>query len=45
MLNIHKEIKDKLNHFILKDKIPNIIFHGNYGSGKRTIVNSFRIYE
>jgi len=47
MLNIHKEIKDKLNHFILKDKIPNIIFHGNYGSGKRTIVNSFinDIYE
>jgi len=47
MLNIHKEIKDKLTHFILKDKIPNIIFHGNYGSGKRTIVNSFinDIYE
>ena len=47
MLNIHKDIKDKLNHFILTDKIPNIIFHGNYGSGKRTIVNSFinDIYE
>lgn len=47
MLNIHKEINDKLNHFIQKDKIPNIIFHGNYGSGKRTIVNSFinNIYE
>jgi DNA polymerase III delta prime subunit len=41
MLTIHQEIKDKLSHFIETDKIPNIVFHGNYGSGKRTIVNSF----
>jgi DNA polymerase III delta prime subunit len=41
MLNIHKNIKDKLQYFYLIHKIPNIIFHGPSGSGKRTIVNEF----
>jgi DNA polymerase III delta prime subunit len=37
----HPEIKDKLNFFLTTGKIPNIIFHGASGSGKRTIVNNF----
>ena len=37
----HPEIKDKLNFFLETGKIPNIIFHGSSGSGKRTIVNNF----
>jgi len=31
----------KLNYFHKIHKIPNIIFHGQSGSGKRTIVNKF----
>ena len=41
LLNIHQTIKDKLEYFQLQRKIPNIIFHGPSGSGKRTIVNQF----
>jgi len=41
MLDIHTAIKDKLNYFKSVHKIPNIIFHGPSGSGKRTIVNDF----
>jgi DNA polymerase III delta prime subunit len=37
----HPEIKDKLDFFLKTGKIPNIIFHGASGSGKRTIVNNF----
>lgn len=46
-LNIHQNIKEKLNYFHEIHKIPNIIFHGPTGSGKRTIVNEFihKIYE
>jgi len=46
-LNIHQTIKDKLNYFYEIHKIPNIIFHGPSGSGKRTIVNEFinKIYD
>ena len=46
-LQIHQSIKNKLNYFHEKHKIPNIIFHGPSGSGKRTIVNEFiyKIYE
>jgi DNA polymerase III delta prime subunit len=40
-LNIHENIKSKLNYFHSIHKIPNIIFHGPSGSGKRTIVNEF----
>lgn len=37
----------RLNHFLNTKKIPNIIFHGASGSGKRTIVNNFlsKIYN
>uniref|UniRef100_A0A6C0IF56 AAA+ ATPase domain-containing protein n=1 Tax=viral metagenome TaxID=1070528 RepID=A0A6C0IF56_9ZZZZ len=47
MLNIHKSIKEKLEYFQESHKIPNIIFHGPSGCGKRTIVSEFinNIYE
>jgi DNA polymerase III delta prime subunit len=41
IINYHPEIKEKLSFFIKTGKIPNIIFHGASGSGKRTIVNQF----
>ena len=46
-LHIHQKIKEKLEYFQLKHKIPNIIFHGPTGGGKRTLVNEFihSIYE
>jgi replication-associated recombination protein RarA len=46
-LKIHETIKEKLNYFYKIHKIPNIIFHGPSGSGKRTLVNEFihTIYE
>jgi DNA polymerase III delta prime subunit len=46
-LPIHQSIKNKLNYFQELHKIPNIIFHGPSGSGKRTIVNDFiyKIYD
>jgi replication factor C small subunit len=40
-LKIHEEVKNKLKYFLCAGKIPNIIFHGSSGSGKRTIVNEF----
>jgi replication-associated recombination protein RarA len=47
LLNIHQNIKEKLSYFHKIHKIPNIIFHGPTGSGKRTIVNDFihNIYD
>ena len=46
-LQIHQNIKQKLNYFHEIHKIPNLLFHGPSGSGKRTIVNEFihRIYD
>ena len=46
-LNIHQNIKEKLSYFYEIHKIPNIIFHGPTGSGKRSIVNEFinKIYD
>jgi DNA polymerase III delta prime subunit len=46
-LNIHQSIKEKLDYFHKIHKIPNIIFHGPTGSGKRTIVSEFinKIYD
>jgi len=40
-LDIHTDIKNKLNYFIKIKKIPNIIFHGVSGCGKNTLVNNF----
>jgi DNA polymerase III delta prime subunit len=47
MLCIHENIKEKLNYFKKFHKIPNILFHGPSGSGKRTLVNEFinNIYD
>lgn len=46
-LNIHNEIFNKLDYFIKQKKIPNIIFHGPIGSGKRFIIQKFinKIYQ
>ena len=46
-INIHSNIKEKLDYFIEKRKVPNIIFHGASGSGKNHIVNDFihKIYN
>jgi GTPase SAR1 family protein len=46
-LDIHSSIRDKLDYFYKIHKIPNIIFHGSSGSGKKTIVNEFihKIYN
>ena len=41
ILNVHENIKNKLDYFIDIQKIPNIIFHGPSGGGKRSIVNEF----
>jgi len=40
-LNIHSAIREKLEYFYKIHKLPNIIFHGPSGSGKRTIVHNF----
>lgn len=46
-LQIHTNILEKLEYFHKIHKIPNIIFYGSAGCGKRTIVNKFinTIYE
>jgi len=46
-LIIHENIKEKLNYFISIQKIPNIIFHGPPGSGKKTLLTDFmeEIYQ
>jgi hypothetical protein len=40
-------IESKLDFFLKSGKIPNIIFHGSSGSGKRTILHNFlnKIYD
>jgi hypothetical protein len=43
-ITFNESIKKKLDYFLQTKKIPNIIFHGSCGSGKRTIVNNF-VYE
>ena len=42
----HQHIYDKLNTMILNNSIPNLLFHGGNGSGKRTVVDWFirRLY-
>ena len=41
MLNIHEPIMKKLQYFHDNHKIPNIIFHGQSGCGKKTVVQQF----
>ena len=47
MLSIHNDIEKQLNTFINNNKIPNIIFHGENGCGKKTILKNFlnKIYK
>lgn len=47
ILKYHSGIIETLDKYIEERKIPNIIFHGEYGSGKKTILSYFlnRIYE
>jgi DNA polymerase III delta prime subunit len=47
MLPIHEHIKEKLDCFLSIQKIPNIIFHGPSGSGKKTLRTDFiqKIYQ
>jgi replication-associated recombination protein RarA len=40
-LVIHSDIISKLDNFIENKKIPNLIFHGSYGVGKKTILFNF----
>ena len=46
-INFHQAIADKLTYFLHTEKIPNIIFHGPSGAGKRTLVHNFiaEIYQ
>jgi len=46
-IDIHESIKEKLDYYQSRHKIPNIIFHGPSGCGKRTIVHEFiqKIYN
>lgn len=41
MLVIHNTIKAKLDNFLVNKIIPNIIFHGPSGGGKKTILRTF----
>jgi DNA polymerase III delta prime subunit len=38
---VHENIKNLLNGFIKNNKIPNILLHGESGSGKKTILTNF----
>ncbi len=41
LLDIHGDIRQKLQYFISQKKIPNIIFHGVSGCGKNTLAWNF----
>ena len=36
-MELHSDIKNKLEKFVMINKIPNIIFHGPTGSGKEVL--------
>jgi hypothetical protein len=40
-LDIHADLRQKLQYFIAQKKIPNIIFHGVSGCGKNTLAWNF----
>lgn len=46
-MDLHKNIKEKLDYFYYIKKIPHILFHGPAGSGKKTLVHDFinKIYK
>ena len=41
LIDIHQDLKKKLNTFIEMNKIPNMILYGDSGSGKRYLLNYF----
>lgn len=47
ILPIHSNIYKKLYDFYENKKVPHIILHGSYGSGKKTIIRTFidKVYE
>jgi hypothetical protein len=47
MENLHQSIRDKLDFFHQTNQIPHIIFHGESGTGKKTLVYEFleKIYD
>lgn len=46
-LQLHNDIVTRLDRFLHSGKVPNLLFHGSSGSGKRTVVNNFinKIYN
>lgn len=46
-LKIHENIIEKLDNFYNNDKIPNLLFYGPNGTGKRTLIFNFiyKIYD
>jgi hypothetical protein len=46
-IDIHHQIKETLDYFIEHKQVPNLLFYGPHGSGKRTIVYDFinKIYD
>lgn len=37
----NENVTEKLTKFIIENNIPNILFYGNHGCGKKTILNNF----
>lgn len=46
-MNIHSEIKNKLDLFIENNNVPHILLYGPYGTGKKTLIMNFikKIYK
>ena len=46
-LNLHDNIKQKLDGFVINRRIPHLLFHGSSGTGKKTLVYDFvnKIYD
>ena len=46
-IELHKNIELKLEFFLKNNNVPNILFHGPNGGGKRTLLNNFinKIYS
>jgi replication-associated recombination protein RarA len=40
-LDIHRDIREKLDSFYKNNNVPHMLFYGPHGSGKKTIVNDY----